>query len=376
MPQFDRFRVGIIGYGIGKIHAAAFQAAHAYYPDLPEVELVSIATQSAPSGDLAALQFGFRRKTIDYSALLNDDDLNVIVVAPPNYLHFPMLLDCLRTDKAIYVDKPLTNSLDEARQVLALSRERKRDGQMAFEMRYSPALQLAHSLIQSGRLGEIYAFRAVYFRSSYADPARTLRWKGSAATSGFGVLSDLASHLIDLVIWLVGKPVRVAAQMRTFVAERPMESGKELVRIDTDDHVIVQAGLENGAVGTLEAGRMITGATNDLSIEIYGSLASLRWNLMDANYLYLADRRHPAEERGWVQIPTIQRYPGAALPGSDVPVGMMRFYIACAADFLRSTLEGRPYDPGLEQGGRVQAVIEASAAADRQNTWKEVPEIL
>lgn len=377
MDSFDHFGVGIIGYGIGKVYATAFRNVNNYYSDLPPVSLVGIATQSQASGERAARQFGFQIHTTDYHELLDSDAINVIVIATPNHLHYPMLIDCLRSAKrkAIYVDKPLTNTLQQASEVLSLARETGRDGQVIFEIRYCPALQYAYQLIKSGRLGELYSFRGYYFRSSYSDPARPLRWKASAAESGTGALGDLAAHVIDLICWLAGNPVDLSAQMRTFVDSRPEGSGAQsMTPVETDDHVILLVRLANGAIGTLEAGRMITGAMNDMGLEIYGSRASMRWNLMDANNLYLSEQSMPAQERGWLQIPTLQRYAEAVLPGGDVPAGLMRYHIASAADFLRHTLRGQTYEPGLLDGTWVQAVIDAAQAAVHSGTWQNVPQ--
>ena len=225
--------------------------------------------------------------------------------------------------------------------LLQVARETGRDAQLIFEFRFCPALQHARELIQDGRLGDIYAFRASYFRSSYVNPDKPLRWKGSFAQSGGGVLNDYMPHLIDMIIWLVGMPTRVTSQMRTFVDNRPAEKeGIERIPIDTDDHAIILNELPGGAIGTIEAGRMISGAANDMNVTICGSKGSLKWDLMDTNYLYFADNTLPASEGGWIQIPTIQRYPDAVIPGADVPPGMMRFHIASMADFLRCTLDG------------------------------------
>ena len=101
-----------------------------------------------------------------------------------------MLIAALRTNKAIYADKPLANNLGEARQIMQAARETGHDAQMIFEVRYCPALQQARRLVEQGRLGRVYAFRSVYFRSSYAEPDRPLRWKGSLAHSCGGVLID------------------------------------------------------------------------------------------------------------------------------------------------------------------------------------------
>lgn len=374
MPSFDRFRLGIIGFGYSKVYATAFSSAGYYYRGLPLVDLVGIAAAHESTTAEAARQFGFQRQTTDYRDLLADDAINTIVIDSPNYLHVPMLLNALRTDKAIYIDKPLANSLQEARQAQSLARELGRDAQIVFENRFCPAVQYARELVVSGRLGQIYSFRAWYYRSSYADPTRPLRWKGSARLSGTGVLADLGSHIIDLVMYLSGEsPRRVFARLRTIIPERNTKDG--LVPVDTDDHCLVQAELPGGALGTFEAARVFTGAQNDIGVELYGEKASLRWNLMDPNFLYLADSRMPEAERGWLQVPTIQRYSGAVLPGPDVPVGQMRFHIASAEAFMRATLEGRPYDPGLEQGTRVQAVMEAAVASSQSGKWEDVQNI-
>jgi predicted dehydrogenase len=370
MTDFDRVRVGMIGYGIGKLYAASLLNMNIFYSDMPPIDLVAIATSSDASGQQAMKQFGFQRHVTDYRSLLESDDINTLVIAIPHYLHREMLLAALRTDKAIYNDKPLANNLAEAREIVALAHQRNRDAQLSFVVRYCPALQHAKKVIEEKRLGEIYAFRFRYFRSSYSDPLRPLRWKGSMAQSGGGVLNDLVPHLADLLLWLVGQPDQLVAQTRTFVKERPPVKGSEQrVPIETDDHVIMQITLPNGAIGTIESGRLVHGATNDIELEIYGSEGGLRCDLTNPNYLYLVESRMPEDERGWLRVPTVQRYPDAVIPGADLPVGQMRFFIACMADFLRKTRAGQPYDPGLEQGLRVQAITEAALQSARDHSW-------
>jgi len=365
MAHLETVRAGLIGYGIGKVYAAALRNVQLYYADLPPVQLVAVATSSAASSRLAAAQSGFLRSTTDYRELLASADINTVVIATPHYLHRDMLLAALATDKAIYTDKPLANNLSEAHDIVGAARALGRDAQLSFTLRYCPAVQHARELLQYGNLGEIYSFRLSYYRSSYRNPQKPLRWKAEMAKSGGGVLSDLVPHLADLLIWLVGMPEQVAAQTRTFIQERPAATGSnESIRVETDDHVIIQAALPGGAIGTIEAGRLIAGAISNVTVEIYGSDGSLRWNGMDPNYLYVADGN-----QGWRQIPTVQNYPGALVPGADVPIGGMRFYIAAFADFLTKTLAGQPYDPGLEQGLRVQEVIAMAAESARAGTW-------
>jgi predicted dehydrogenase len=375
MAQWDRIRVGLVGYGVGKLYAAAFRNAGLYYSGFPEIDLVSIATATQESGEKAKKQFGFQRCTTDYGELLEAEDINVLVIATPNHLHRTMLVGALQTDKAIYADKPLTNTYDEALEVFELAQSLGRDAQVIFEFRFCPALQKAHTLIEQDRIGEIYACRLSYFRSSYVSPQKTLGWKGSFDQSGGGVMNDYLPHLIDLLIWLVGVPQDVTAVTRTFIDKRPQSKGSsQQVSIDTDDHAIILCELPGGAIGTIEAGRMITGATNDMCVEVFGSKGSLKWNLMDTNYLYFAENAPPKDEEGWMKIPTIQDYPGAVIPGADVPVGMMRFHIASVANFLKNTIDGKKYDPGITQGLRVQAVIESALDSVKGRTWRKLPQ--
>lgn len=370
MARPNQLRAGLIGYGIGKVYAAALRSVNMYYPALPPVKLVAVATSSEASGKLAVEQAGFARYTTDYRQLLASDDIDIVVIATPHYLHRVMLLAALPTSKAIYTDKPLANNLREAREIVAAARALGRDAQLSFTLRYCPAIRYAHELLQAGRLGEIYSFRLSYYRSSYRNPEKPLRWKAEMAKSGGGVLSDLVPHLADLLTWLVGMPEQIAAQSRTFIQERPAAKGsKERIQVDTDDHAIIQAALPGGAIGTIEAGRLIAGAISSVTVEIYGSNGSLRWNGMDPNYLYLAGGSQIGGEEGWRQMPTVQTYPDAIIPGADVPVGGMRFYIAAFADFLTKTLAGQPYDPGLAQGLRVQEIIEMALDSARAETW-------
>src|SRR5437879_2910791 len=126
MVQLDPIRVGLIGYGVGKVYAAALRNVAMYYAGLPPVELATVATSTAASGKLAVEQAGFERSTTDYREVLASADINTVVIATPHYLHRDMLLAALATDKAIYTDKPLANSLGEAQEIVAAAHDQGR----------------------------------------------------------------------------------------------------------------------------------------------------------------------------------------------------------------------------------------------------------
>ncbi len=376
MAQIDRFRVGIIGFGVAKLYAAALRSIPLYYPDLPPVDLAAVATASEKSGEAAVKHFGIERRTTNYQEILDSKDINTVVIASPPHLHREMAVAALQAGKYVYLDKPLANSFEEAQKIVAASQASGRDAQLIFEYRHAPAVITAKRLIAEGRLGDIYSFRIPYYRSSNVDVSRPAGWKGEMAKAGGGSLNDTAPHAIDLALWLVGMPDRVTATTRIFVKERPRsKTDSQLVPVETDDHVIIQMEKENGFIGTVEASKLIVGAVNDIQVEVYGRKGSLRWNIMDPNYLEFAEVNDSDLELGWRRIPTVQRYPDAAIPGYDLSVGMMRFHIASMANFLRNSMEGKPYEPGLLQGLRVQAVVEAALKAAQNRCWVDVAQV-
>src|SRR5258708_14612511 len=193
MTQFDRIRVGLIGYGIGKAYAAALRDATMYYPDLPPVELVAVATATEANGKRAVEESGFARFTTEYRALLASEDINAVIIATPNYMHRQMLLAALATEKAISTDKPLANNLAQAREIVVAARKKRRDAQLSFTLRYLPAIQSVRKLLQTERLGQIYSFRLAYYRASYRDPEKPLRWKARMVESGGGGVIGLVA---------------------------------------------------------------------------------------------------------------------------------------------------------------------------------------
>ena len=362
------FNIGIIGFGIGKIYAAASKAINLYYPDLPQIELSGIATNSKASGEKALEQFNFRYATQNYLDLLDDPNTDAVIISSPNNLHYEMISAALDSDKAIYVDKPLALSFSEAEDILTKSKKKNKDCHLGFEFRYCPALQKAKALIADGKIGKIYSYRINYFRPSAISEKKDLRWKGEISKCGDGVINDYGPHIIDLAIWLTGMADRVSSRRRIYTPER---NG---LKVDAADHYLVQTEIRDGVIGSLETSRMITGSDNDLNIEIYGSKGSLKWSLMQPNYLQAALIDSPYSN-SWINIMTGQDFPKAILPGKDTPVGIMRFYIASLMDFVSHTINKTNYSSGLMDGIKVQAFVEAATKAAFTEKWEDLPKV-
>lgn len=370
--QIEIIRAGVVGYGIGKIYASALKSLNSFYPDLPPIELLGLATSTTQSIEEGKKRFGFAFTTNNYQDLLNHPEINLLVLAAPNDLHYEMALHALPGGKFILADKPLTLTLEQAEHLAQSAGELKRDIGVIFEFRHCPAIQLAKEMIASGKLGQIYSFRAEYYRSSYADPKRSLRWKSSAAKGG-GVWNDLGPHIVDLVTWLIGVPQKVCAQQRIFIPTRPsIQAPDELIPVETDDHTLVMAQLADGGVGTFEVGRLISGAVNDIHLSFFGNQGSMRWSFMERDALYYSDRQKVTTNQAWQRILPSSRMINNDLPPADFGTDMFRYILTAIADYLQKAIRGQPIDPGLRQGAQVQAVIEAAQQSGNHGNWEDV----
>ena len=369
--------IGMVGYGfMGKMHTYAYQSLPMIYDPPPaKIKLIGVATTSEESGRKAIEQAGYEFTTRDYHDLLERDDIHIINVCVPNHLHREVATDALRAGKHIYCDKPLALNLREAREIWEVAREAKTIHQMTFNYRFIPALLRAKQLVDAGFLGRVFQFRVCYLHSSYIDPEKPMSWRTDKAKSGGGAFADLGSHVIDLVRHLLGDFESVFATAETFIRERPPKVGaSERAPVEVDDVMWMQARMESGAIGTIEASRVSTGACDEIRIEIHGEKGALRFNSMDPNWLDVYDARLPGGDyggdRGFKRIECIQQYPKpASLPGPKNSVGWMRYHIAGIHDFVDNVAHGRQSNPSIYDGLKVQEVLEAAYLSAEKNAW-------
>lgn len=372
--------VGMIGYGfMGKMHSYAYASLpFVYDPPPARIRLVGVAAATDKSRGLALERAGYEFATDDYRKLLERDDIHIINICTPNYLHHDQAIDALGAGKHIYCDKPLAMNSGEAAEMAELAGNCGVTSQVTFHNRFSPAIMRARQMAEDGFLGEVVSFRAVYLHSGYTDPTRPISWRMQMEKSGGGALMDLGSHAIDLLHHLIGRFSRVQANLRTLVKERPSAKGSsEMAPVTVDDLAVLQIELPNAALGTLEASRIATGAQDDLRLEIHGTRGAMRFDLMDPNWLYVYDDTKPhaplGGERGYLRVECIQNYPKpAALPGGRTPVGWTRFHIAGIHSFVSNVAESRPGSPSFDDGLAVQQVMDAAGRSSESGRWERV----
>ena len=245
---------------------------------------------------------------------------------------------------------------------------------MTFHNRFFPATMRARQLLDEGDLGKILEFRAAYLHGGNASPETPVKWKLTAAAGG-GVIADLASHVIDLVDWLVGPFGSVSAMTQIAYAERPSAADPaRKVPVDAEDCVMVLAKMRSGAVGTIEATKIAVGAEDELRLEIHGARGGpLQPHGPAPPGLLRCDRQRPAARRLAGMEPHRLRAAlsaaGRGFPSPKAAIGWIRGHVACLANFLSAVAEGRPAAPGLEQGIRVQHLMECLRQSAAGGHW-------
>jgi predicted dehydrogenase len=372
--------IGLVGYGsIGRVHTLSYKELPMYYPGaLPKISLAAVCTARKETARAAAEEGGYAESFTDVDELVRQESVSVVDCCTPNHQHRRTLLAAIAAGKNVYCEKPLAVSVSEARQIV---REAEKAGVivgMTYNFRFIPALMRARQMIADGLLGEIYTFHAVYYHTGYQDPRKPLSWRMKQELSGGGALVDLGSHIIDLVRHLLGEMQAVRAVTKTYIRQRPIEPGsKTLGDVTVDDAAWLQVRLAGGGFGTIETSRYATGTLDDLNIEITGSKGALRFNLMDANWLYWFDGTRAGGfmggDQGWTRLETVQHYHGAAVPPGRSILGWTRTHAECQYAFLSAVASGKKPEPGIHDGLRAQLVLDAAYESARTEAWVTVP---
>lgn len=356
--------VGLVGYGaIGRVHALCYRMLPLMYPDLAlQPRIVAVATGSERSAERARRELGDLLVTTDLDELLAHPQVGMVDCCAPTGAHLQIAQAVLNANLPLFCEKPLGATAQESQALTALAQQRGVAGGLNFHFRAIPPLQEAHKRIAAGLLGEIYGFHMRYYRASNLKADRPLTWR--FVGPGSGVLVDLGSHLIDLVLWLLGPITSVSAHLRTIVPERPGADGR-LAPVESDDIAWLQLGLANGGRGTLEASKAVPGAADDLRIEAYGSAGALFFDTRNPNVIELAEGTH--SPTGGVRIATFSRtLPPAALPGAETSSGWLQWHAASIAAFLNALASGAPPQPSLADGLAVDQVIDAALRSAKQ----------
>ena len=297
--------IGMLGYAfMGKAHTNAYKKiSYMMYPPPANPKLAAICGRNKSAVSEAAKRYGYAKTYTDWMKMLEDDSVHILDIGAPNNLHAAPAIAAAKIGKHIFCEKPLARTPEESQSMLDAAENAGVKHMVAFNYRFVPAIRLAFDLIQSGALGKIYHFRAVYLQEWVLPHYNTpMNWRLQKDVAGCGALGDLGAHLIDLARFLVGEIDSVAAMTRIFIKERPTDDGS-MGSVEIDDAFVTTMGFKNGAIGTLEATRFAAGHKNYAVIEINGENGSFKFNLERMNELdvYWVGKE-PSETQGFSNV--------------------------------------------------------------------------
>jgi predicted dehydrogenase len=297
--------IGMLGYSfMGKAHSNAFKTLpYMMYPPVAIPRLVAICGRNEEAVAEAARRYGYEGYYTDWRKMLENDAIQVFDNGGPNNAHAEPSIAAAEAGKHVFCEKPMARTGEEAKGMLDAVEKAGVKHMVAFNYRFVPAIVQARKLIESGALGRIFHYRAVYLQEWIIDPNFPKIWRLDKSVAGSGALGDLGAHIIDLGRFLVGEPKKVMGMTRTFVEERPLEDGSGKGKVDVDDAFVALMEFENGALGTVEASRFCQGRKNHEVLEINGEKGSIRFNLERLNELEVQwAGEEPKETRGFHNV--------------------------------------------------------------------------
>jgi predicted dehydrogenase len=367
--------VGLVGYKfMGRAHSNAYRQVGRFFDLDLSPRMRAICGRDEAGVRAAAGSLGWEGYETDYRRLLERDDIGLVDVATPGNTHHEIAIAALEAGKHVLCEKPLANTLQEAREMLDAARKAGTVNMVCFNYRRAPAVQLAKKLVDDGRLGEIRHWRAAYLQDFILDPEMPLIWRFRKEVAGSGALGDIGAHIVDLAHFLLGPIAEVVGTTETFIRERPLEEpGSGRGEVTVDDAASFLARFENGATGTFEATRLAAGRKNHNSFEINGSRGSVAFDLERMNELqvYLEDDEPDAKGFRTVLV-TEPEHPymeGWWPPGHII--GYEHTFVHTVKDLLDGISAGESPAPTFEDGYRCQAVLEAVERSVEARSWTE-----
>ncbi|WP_156755679.1 Gfo/Idh/MocA family protein [Actinokineospora pegani] len=373
---------------MGAVHSQAWRTAAHFFDLRLTPDLAVLCGRDATRTRAAADRLGWRDTETDWKALLRRDDVALVDICTPGDSHAEIAIAALDADKHVLCEKPLANTVDEARAMAAAAeraRERGVHSMVGFNYRRVPAVALARKLVADGRLGEIRHVRGTYMQDWIVDPQFPLVWRLRAERAGSGALGDIGAHAVDLAQFVVGDRLTgVTALMETFVRERPLpvaagdsaDSGPVgRGRVTVDDAALFLGRFAGGGLASFEATRFATGRKNALRLEVNGSLGSLAFDFESMNELSFFDGADDPATAGFRRILVTE--PGHPYAGAWWPpghgLGYEHTFTHEVADLVRDLADGVDPTPSFADGLQVQLVLDAVARSSSQGSgWEEI----
>jgi predicted dehydrogenase len=374
-----KLNIGMVGYGfMGRTHSNAFRQVARFF-DVPyEPVLKTICARNEERARAFAANWGYQSVETDWRRLAASPDIDLIDIASPNDTHAEIAIAAAKAGKIVMCEKPLGRNAAESEAMVEAVQQAGVPNMVWYNYRRVPAIMLARQLIDEGRLGRIFHYRAKFLQdwtiSRDLPQGGQALWRLDVKVAGSGVTGDLLAHAIDTAMWLNGAIDEVSAMTETFVKMRKHNLTGKLEPVGIDDASAFLARFQNGSLATFEATRYARGHKALYTLEINGEHASVMWDLHDLHRLQYFDHRDEGRLRGWRSIHiTDSDHPYMArwwVPG--LQIGYEHTFIHQVADFLAALGEGESASPTFAEALRTDDVTDAVLASAAGRSWVKV----
>jgi len=371
--------IGMVGYGfMGRAHSNAYRRVGNFFDLEYQPVLKAVAARSRDKAEAFAYRWGYESVETDWRKLVERPDIDAIDICVPNDLHMEIAIAAAKAGKMVLCEKPLARNSKEGEKMVAAVEKVGVPNTVWYNYRRVPAVSLIKQVVESGRLGKIFHYRAKFLQDWTISPdvpqGGAGTWRLDVEAAGSGVTGDLIAHCVDTAIWINGSIKNLTAMTETFVKKRKHAITGKVQDVGIDDAAAVLCHFDNGALGTFESTRYARGHKALYTLEINGQHGSLAWDLHDLNRLAWFDHRIEGQLRGWTSIlVTDGDHPYLGkwwVPG--LSIGYEHSFIHQLADFLEGVATGTPASPTFREALETTRVCDAIVKSGKTGKWVEL----
>jgi predicted dehydrogenase len=374
-----KLNIAMVGYGfMGRTHSNAYRRVNNFFDLEYEPVLKVICGLEEKEAKAFAKQWGYESYTTDWHKVIEDDEVDLVDICVPNNVHAEIAIAAAKAGKAVFCEKPLALDGPQAQTMVDAVEKAGVANFVSYNYRRVPAITLTKMLIDEGRLGQIFHYRANFLQdwtiSADVPQGGMATWRLDVKAAGSGVTGDLLAHCIDTALWLNGGIDKVTAMTETFIKERKSVTSGKVEPVGIDDACAFLARFKNGSLGNFEATRYARGHKALYTFEINGQNASIAWDLHDLHRLSWFDHRDEGITRGWRSIhvtdgehPYMDKW---WVPG--LQIGYEHSFVHQVADFLEGLAKETPVGPTFRDALETQKVCDAVLNSAKSGQWVNI----
>jgi len=372
--------IGLIGYGfMGRAHSNAFLQVSRFF-DVPYIPVLqAVCARNLERVKAFADKWGYTSVETDWRKLIERKDIDVIDIASPNDTHAEIAIAAAKAGKMVLCEKPLARNAAESKAMTEAIETARVSNMVWYNYRRVPAVMLLKNLLEEGRFGKIFHYRAKFLQdwtiSQDLPQGGEGLWRLDVAVAGSGVTGDLLAHTIDTAMWLNGRITEVVALTETFIKQRKHNLTGRIEPVGIDDASAFLCRFKNGSMATFEATRYARGHKALYTLEINGEHASAMWDLHDLHRLQYFDHRDEGQLRGWRSVHvTDGEHPYMKhwwVPG--LQIGYEHSFTHQFADFLQAVGASKQAAPIFRDALATDEVTDAVLKSAKTRQWEAVP---